>query len=350
MSPTRRWRDVQMSDITLEQLVDHFQLANRAEGKSPKTLSWYQQNLDLFLRFLREEGCSIRLRDVGIEETRAFVISLQDQDVRFANNPFTPTRRHKLSSHSINSAVRAIRAFFNWLYHEGYSSSHKLKEMRVPRVQKKIVDVLTSDEIAGIFGCLNAKTATGSRDYAIVMCLLDCGLRASELVNLKYDNADLVNGSLRVVGKGNKERLVPLGSRAAKALMQYREVFRPEPADPLVETFFLSLDGRVMSFEALKTMLQRLGRRSGVRRLHAHLLRHTFATMYLVNGGDVFSLQRILGHTTLAMVNNYVHLAGAQVALRHRAFSPMDNLDVSPRRQRRSPAKVVLPPKLRVVS
>lgn len=350
MSRRRRWQDVPMSDITLEQLVNHFQLANRAEGKSPKTLSWYQQNLDLFLRFLEADGRSTRLRDVGIEEARAFVISLQEQDVRFANNPFTPARRHKLSTHSINSAARAIRAFFNWLYSEGYTTSHKLKDLRVPRVQKKIVDVLTAEEIAAIFGCLNAKTATGSRDYAIVMCLLDCGLRASELVGLKLDNADLVSGSLRVVGKGNKERLVPLGSRAAKALMQYREVFRPEPADPLVDTFFLSLEGRVMTFNALKTMLQRLGRRAGVRRLHAHLLRHTFATMYLVNGGDVFSLQRILGHTTLAMVNNYVHLAGAQVALRHRAFSPVDNMSISPQREKRPAAKVVPPPKLRVVT
>jgi site-specific recombinase XerD len=119
-----------------------------------------------------------------------------------------------------------------------------------------------------------------------------------------------------------------------------------------VDTFFLSLDGRPLSFQGLKTMLQRLGRRAGVSRLHAHLLRHTFATLYLVNGGDVFSLQRILGHSTLTMVNHYVHMAGAQVALRHKAFSPVDNLDIGARRgsqrkaaQSRSPRPVSRQPR-----
>ncbi len=84
-------------------------------------------------------------------------------------------------------------------------------------------------------------------------------------------------------------------------------------------------------------MMQRLGRRAGVPRLHAHLLRHTFATMYLVNGGDVFTLQRILGHTTLVMVNHYLHIASAQVAIRHGTFSPMDNLDVGTEATRARP-------------
>src|SRR3990170_2953993 len=159
MSPVKRWRDMRKSDIILEQLISHFQVANRAEGKSPATLRWYEQNLDLFLRYLGERRHSLRLRDVGLDQAREFVLALQDQDVRFANNPFTPTRKHKLSSHTINCAVRAVRAFFNWLYREGYTSSHKLQELRVPRVQKKMVEVLTTEEISGILGCLNAKTA-----------------------------------------------------------------------------------------------------------------------------------------------------------------------------------------------
>ncbi len=188
----------------------------------------------------------------------------------------------------------------------------------MPRVQKKMVDVLSKEEIARILGSLNPRTAGGSRDHAIVMALLDCGLRASEILTLKDRDVDLEEGILRVVGKGNKERLVPIGSRVTKAFVQYRQIFRPEPASPSVDTFFLDQDGRPMSFDALKSMLQRLGRRTEVPRLHAHLLRHTFATMFLVNGGDVFTLQRILGHTTLTMVNHYVHMAGAEVALRYR--------------------------------
>lgn len=222
--------------------------------------------------------------------------------------------------------------------------------MKVPRVQKKMVDILSKEEIARLLGALNPRTATGSRDHAVVMVLLDCGLRASELLTLKDRNTNLEEGSLRVVGKGNKERIVPVGNRVTKALVQYRHIFRPEPSSPVVDTFFLGLDGRPMSFEALKSMLQRLGRRTEVPRLHEHLLRHTFATMFLVNGGDVFTLQRILGHTTLTMVNHNVHTAGTEVALRYRAFSPMDNMDISPRRERRATRQDAAPPRLRVVS
>lgn len=351
MSPTRRWKDVRKGEIDLEQLLGYFQVANRAEGKSPATLSWYEQNVGLFLRHLQRQGRSTKLADVGVLEARDFILSLQGQDTRFANNPFTPARPHRLSSHSINSAARALKAFFNWLYKEGYTAKHKLEDLKVPRVQKKMVDVLNADEINVVVGCLNPKTAIGARDLAIVMTFLDCGLRASELLSLKDANADLQNATLRVIGKGNKERIVPVGVRATKAMMEYRRIFRPEPASPSVDYFFLSLDGRPMSFQALKTMLQRLGQRAGVPRLHAHLLRHTFATLFLVNGGDVFTLQRILGHTTLDMVNHYVHMAGAQVALRHRAFSPMDNLNLhrGAATRPRPTAQAKRPPKLTVV-
>jgi len=350
MGTSKGLKKMRAGDVTLEQLATYFQVSNRAEGKSPATIRWYEQNIALFLRFLNDRDLSTAVRDVGLPEAREFILSLQAQTTRFASNPFTPTREQHLSSHTINTAARALRAFFHWLMLEGYTKTHKLQNMKVPRVQKKMVDILSKEEIARLLGSLNPRTIPGSRDHAIVMVLLDCGLRASELLTLKDQNTNLEEGSLRVVGKGNKERIVPIGNRVTKALVQYRHIFRPEPSSPIVDTFFLNLNGRQMTFDALKSMLQRLGQRSGLPRLHAHLLRHTFATMFLVNGGDVFTLQRILGHTTLTMVNHYVHMAGAEIVLRHRAFSPMDNMDVSPRRARRSPPTAVRPPKLRVVS
>jgi site-specific recombinase XerD len=350
MGTSKGLKKMRAGDVTIEQLATYFQVSNRAEGKSPATLRWYEQNIALFVRYLEDRRHSTAVRDVGLAEAREFIISLQSRESVWASNPYIPTQERHLSSHSINTAVRALRAFFHWLKREGYTTSHKLQDLKVPRVQKKMVDILSKEEIARVLGALNPHTAAGSRDQAIVMVLLDCGLRASELLTLKDRDADTEEGSLRVIGKGNKERIVPIGSRVTKALVQYRHIFRPEAATSLVDTFFLGLDGRQMSFEALKSMLQRLGKRTGVPRLHAHLLRHTFATMFLVNGGDVFTLQRILGHTTLTMVNHYVHMAGAQVVLRHRAFSPMDNMDVTPRRPAPKTVKELAPPRLRVVS
>ena len=152
-------------------------------------------------------------------------------------------------------------------------------------------------------------------------------LRLSELIGLKFDDAHIDQGYLKVMGKGAKERVVPIGSVAEKALQRYLFHFRPEPFFEDQDNFFLTLDGRPMSINSMQTLFSRLAKKSGVKRFHAHLCRHTFATNYLINGGDVFSLQQILGHTSLEMVRRYVNLASAQVRVQHRKFSPMDRMN-----------------------
>jgi site-specific recombinase XerD len=131
---------------------------------------------------------------------------------------------------------------------------------------------------------------------------------------------------VKVMGKGQKERIVPFGSSAQKALMKYIFHFRPEPLRE--DRVFLNLDGGPMTETGLKLLFRRLAESSGVKRLHAHLLRHTFAVNYLMNGGDVFTLQQILGHTTLEMVRRYVNLANAHVMTQHKRFSPVDRMNL----------------------
>jgi site-specific recombinase XerD len=130
------------------------------------------------------------------------------------------------------------------------------------------------------------------------------------------------------MGKGAKERIVPIGGFAQKALQRYVFHFRPEPIRTDDNNLFLTLDGYPMSNEAVRLILKRISKKSGVSRLHPHLCRHTFATNYLINGGDVFSLQQILGHASLEMVRRYVTLASAQVRVQHRKFSPMDRMNL----------------------
>jgi site-specific recombinase XerD len=130
------------------------------------------------------------------------------------------------------------------------------------------------------------------------------------------------------MGKGSKERIVPIGGLAQKVLPRYIYHFRSEPLSTGNDTVFLTLEGRSMSSNAIKMIFKRIAQKSGVNRFHAHLCRHTFATNYLINGGDVFSLQQILGHTSLEMVGRYVTLASAQVRVQHRKFSPMDRMNL----------------------
>jgi len=129
-----------------------------------------------------------------------------------------------------------------------------------------------------------------------------------------------------VMGKGAKERIVPIGRYTQTVLSDYVRKVRPEPAGNGCDALFLSQHGTPITANAIKLTFSRLSAKSGVNRLHAHLCRHTFAINYLLNGGDIFSLKEILGHTTLEMVNHYLHFTRAQITAQHRKFSPMDRL------------------------
>ena len=131
------------------------------------------------------------------------------------------------------------------------------------------------------------------------------------------------------MGKGPKERMIAFGGSCRKALLHYYHNCRAEPAYPQVDTFFLAVDGYPMTADALRSVVKRLACSSGVRRLHPHLLRHTYATLFLINGGDVFLLKQNLGHSTLSMVQRYIHIVSEQAAIRSQEFSPLDRLERS---------------------
>jgi len=152
------------------------------------------------------------------------------------------------------------------------------------------------------------------------MLLIDTGLRMSELINLKMDDVHMNEGLLKVMGKGRKERIVPMGSNAQRALQRYSFRYRPKPLHSGINNVFLSVLGKPLTENSVKLIFSRLAKKSGVARLHAHLCRHTFATRFLVNGGDVFSLQQILGHSTLDMVRHYVNLTSNHVAIQHQKY------------------------------
>ncbi|MFC1958928.1 tyrosine-type recombinase/integrase [Chloroflexota bacterium] len=137
---------------------------------------------------------------------------------------------------------------------------------------------------------------------------------------------DSLSRKENVLGKGSKERIVPIGKYVQITLWSYIDKVRPEPVNPGVKNLFLTRDGKPITVNTLKLYFSRLAKTSGVNRLHAHMCRHTFAINYLLNGGDIFSLKEILGHTTLDMVNHYLHFTSSQITAQHRKYSPMDKL------------------------
>ncbi|MFC1964775.1 tyrosine recombinase XerC [Chloroflexota bacterium] len=150
-----------------------------------------------------------------------------------------------------------------------------------------------------------------------------------ELSDLFFNDAHIEQGYLKVMGKGSKERVVPLGGLGQKLLWRNVFHFRPEPINELNNYLFLTLEGKKLKPNAIKLLLKRWGKKAGVPRLHAHLCRHTFATDFLIyKCGDVFRLQQILGHTTLEMVRKYVHDASAHTLINGDITSPIDRMGI----------------------
>ncbi len=172
----------------------------------------------------------------------------------------------------------------------------------------------------------------GARMYVMVLCTLDTGVRRGELARLKLADVDWERGIFKVFGKGAKERIVPVGHVAKQAMLRYVQVFRPQPEQPEFDTLFLSVDGYPLSIDAVGHLFERLAKKSGVTRLHAHLLRHTNGVLYLTGGGDTKSLQMFLGHSSPFMTHHYEQLKDEHVLAQHRKFSPVDRMQISPRR------------------
>ena len=175
-----------------------------------------------------------------------------------------------------------------------------------------------------------SSSAEGYRGVVIVLTLLDTGLRVNELINLKMENVWLEEGLIKVLGKGNKERLVPIGKQIRKLPWRYISQYRPEPARPKPDTLFLTQDGRPLTKNRVDSIMKHYGRMAGLTgvRCSPHTLRHTFAIYFLRNDGDIFSLQKILGHSSLEMTRRYCELANVDIKKAHTIASPVDNLAV----------------------
>ena len=313
---TQRWETMDKNHIPLRQIAETYYTTCQIEGKTLKTLRGYREKLGRFIRWL--DGA---LSDFTLTNVREYLQELK-QTNRFEGHPFTPKQSNLLSDQTIINYVRVLKGFATWLMEEEYTENNILARLAVPRGTKKLLPTLSPLEITAIVKSLNPRTHSGSRDLAIALLFLDTGLRCAELLTLTMDDLHLDSQWLRVMGKGRKERVTPFGSRVTKVLQRYIGYFRPQPQGP--DNVFLTMDGRPLTENSIELILSRLGQRSGVAHLHIHLLRHTFATNYLISGGDPFSLQQILGHSTLETTRRYVNQAAVQTMVKERKLSPAD--------------------------
>ena len=307
--------------MTLQDALVAYKTYARAEGKSPKTIRWITSSVGYFADFLGPERQDI----AGItgSDLRRFIIALQSKQ-KFSQHPYNKPQQAKLSPQSVETYARAIRAFFGYLHCEGFIEVNPMAGVKMPKVPETVVPTFSEKEIEKLLAQPDKSSDEGFRDYAILLTFVDTGVRLSELANLKASDIDYEQNLFRVMGKGLKERYVPFGRRVAKALMKYQLKHRPQPIG--TDNFWLRRDGQPLPADRIEKLVSMYGRKAGLKRCYAHKLRHTSSVMYLRNGGDVFSLQRKLGHQSLLMTRRYANLADADVRDKHLRYGVADRL------------------------
>lgn len=320
----------------LLELVEGYRLCARSEGKSVNTIALVQGSVRYLDGFIHARGGSTNVTEITPELLRHFILDLQ-QRPRFANHPFTRQQDGQLSGYTINGYLRALRAFWAWLEREELIEDNPFARIKIPRPPVKVIPTFTEEQLLQFFAAIDIATPAGYRDFTIALTLLDTGMRCSELTGLRLDDVNLDGRLLKVWGKGSRERLVPIGSKLQRALWKYITRVRPEPAAPRYDQVFLTRDGRPLTKDRLEAIIERYGVKAGITgvRVSPHTFRHTMAVTFIRSGGDIFSLQRIMGHSSLEVLRTYVNLAQADVSRAHQKHSPADNLEFKwPRSQR----------------
>jgi len=274
-------------------------------GLSPRTVSAYRSDVGAFYAWAAERKLA------AAKATRSDL-----DDFLWAQ------RERGLKPTSLFRKVESLKSYFGFeMLEEGLLES-PAETLRTPRIPSRLPRYLTKEEAARLLAAPNTADYEDVRDRAMLELLYASGLRVSELVSLKTEAANLQDGWVRVLGKGNKERMVPVHARALAAVRVYiaerEKRFKNTPAE-----LFLGRAGKKLSRTQFWRRLSELGTRAGIKqRLHPHLLRHTFATHLLQGGADLRSVQEMLGHADLATTQIYTHLDASALKAAHAKHHP----------------------------
>ncbi|MDE2491364.1 MAG: tyrosine-type recombinase/integrase [Elusimicrobia bacterium] len=296
---------------TLARAREEFRLRCDSRNLSVGTLAWYAQILGGLERFLVLRYEVTRAGAVTPGHIRAYLSQL---------------RARALSSETVHRTYGGLRCFFKFLRREGLIPSDPMELVERPRRERHLIQPLKPEQVRALLDQADSKTFLGLRNKVLMLLMLDSGLRLSEALHLRLGGVDMEGSTVLVMGKGRKERRVPFAKVTRLALDAYLAARRRILVQS--DRLFISRAGGELTGRHIQLLVKRYGERAGIRgvRVSPHTLRHTCATQYIRNGGDPFSLQEILGHTTLEMVRNYVNLASRDVYDSHRKFSPMDGL------------------------
>ena len=289
----------------IARFLDHLAYAR---GLAANTRAAYGADLDAFFRFLGRQGIGAA-RGAG----RNHIVDFLDAE-----------RRRGLAGATLARRLVTLKVFFGWLQAEGVLDGNVAEALAAPRLWRSLPGTLTPAAVEQILAAASGEGLYACRDRALLELLYACGLRVSEIADLRQEDLYLDEGFIRCTGKGDRQRVVPLGRTAAAAVRRYQEAARPALArDRGDEHLFLSRLGRRLSRQTIWGIVGHYGRAAlGRSTIHPHMLRHCFASHLLANGAQLRAIQEMLGHADIATTQVYTHVDDGQARATHARFHP----------------------------
>jgi integrase/recombinase XerC len=271
-------------------VVDAFALELKTKDYSSYTIDQYMKDITHLQTFMKEQGIA-SFEAITHTFARYFVGYLSDQG--FQNR-------------SIARKISALRSFFRFLKDEGHIETNPFAQVVLPKVKKSQPNFLYESDIDQLFQAIHPDSNSYHRDQAIVEVMYGCGLRVSEVAGITLKKLDLNTGWLRVLGKGNKERVVPMHPLVVEKIKHY---LASERGNTTETALFLNQRGTPLSARGLRLILDKLSNEAGIAHVHPHMLRHSYATHLLNHGADLRSVQELLGHEHLSSTQIYTHVS-----------------------------------------
>lgn len=280
-------------EVDKQIIIKYRQYLKLEKSLSENTVMAYASDLDKLIQYLKEEN--INIMDVSLDDLENFATGLRDIGI------------HPRSQARILSG---IRSFFHFLLIEDYIQQDPSELLESPQIGKHLPDILSVEEIDNLINAIDRSTKEGQRNCAILETLYSCGLRVSELCNLRISDLYLDEGFIKVEGKGSKQRLVPISPKAIKEIKNYfltrsDGLIKPEFEDYVFISKFGKNISRIMVFHIIKELADKIGLKKSI---SPHTFRHSFATHLLEGGANLRAIQSMLGHESIGTTEIYTHI------------------------------------------
>lgn len=265
-------------------------------GLSSNTIDAYLHDVDLLFRYMDEQTNGKNIKQVTLDDLRGFLEFINEM---------------KLGPLSQARIISGIKSFYRFLMLEKVVDTDPSELLESPRLGRKLPEVLTMEEVIQIIDSVDLSKPEGERDKAILEVLYGCGLRVSEVIGLRLSDLHFKEGLIVVTGKGNKQRLVPVGDVAQKQILIYKDQVRihQSPVKKAENILFLNNRGGPLSRQMIFIIVRRQAEMAGIRKkISPHTFRHSFATHLVQNGADLRAVQQLLGHVSITTTEIYTHL------------------------------------------